>query len=92
MNRPSRQDETARRIGLFCSGVAVIAFFALVAYGAFAVETIPSDPTADEREYWSDLSVWLQGHPKFTLTMFVSVAMAALGVGMMVWSLIRRKL
>ena len=82
MDHPTTEDETGRRIGLFCVGLSVAAFFAFLGWNALYLATVDTDSGSQDEVKWSAL---LNYPPLAT-----PWAVAGLGVGIMAWAVFGR--
>lgn len=91
MNRSSAGDEASRRIGLFCSGVAISVFFGVVAFGLLAFISIPFYPDLTGNKYWAEIGKRLYDSTELTITMAVLVGFVCFGLGIVVWAVVGRR-
>jgi predicted metal-binding membrane protein len=84
VNRSAGEDETGRRIGLFCVGGSVAALSAFVALGVFSVATMMMNPALEGSEYWAEVGTRLAGDAALSVTMVAAGFVACLGVAVMI--------
>jgi hypothetical protein len=90
VNRSSDTARTGNRVGLFCVGIGITAFFGFLAWFSFALATMMMDPALRGRDYWAAVGDRLGSDLTLTTMMVVSGLLAGTGLVIMVRAVMRR--
>jgi hypothetical protein len=89
MDGPGTEDDTGRRIGLFCLGGTAVVVSLVVGWAAFASSV--EDFYAGWWQGWAEARARLAGHPGSAAVVGLSAAFAGWGVGAMGCAVVGRR-
>jgi hypothetical protein len=91
VSRSERENKTGDRIGLFCMGGALTAFFSFVAWFTFAIVTMAMNPALGGRDYWATVGERFENNSVLAVIVCLSCLIASSGVVIMARAILSRR-